>query len=506
MDGKTRIPGYGECLCRKRQMIIVGAGRIGQNAVRFFEENSIKYFADNSADKIGKLWAGIPVIAVDELPEKKEKYDIVIASIEFAEELYAQLKQLGITEVYQFTSAEAFVVEETLAPYLGKKIAVYGTGKWAEDTIEYIGRERIAYVISDKGSAEYHTNWNGYLIRSVEEICDDVDCIFVTEVYPQNYIASAALRGISNRRYTVLDRQEFNYGSRALMVNNYGAEGFQAKAEEEFNQRVLENKKMFSVLSEFVCLSESMEKIPLFCNVQIETMNRCNGVCSFCPANRINDKREFHRMNDELFEKIIMELEQLNFDGKLFLYANNEPFLDDRIEKFAKYAREHLPKARIMLSTNGIVLTLERYLAVIPYVDDFRINNYNDELKLIPSAKEVQDYCKQHPELVKKTNIIMRKANEILTTRGGDAPNRSKKISHGTETCGEPYRTMIIRPTGKVSLCCNDAMGKYTLGDVSREKLEAVWYGKAFEEIRTKIKEGRRNLSQCEYCDWVHMF
>lgn len=34
-------------------------------------------------------------------------------------------------------------------------------------------------------------------------------------------------------------------------------------------------------------------------------------------------------------------------------FSTNEPLLDDRIIDFNKYAREHLPKARIHMYTNG---------------------------------------------------------------------------------------------------------------------------------------------------------
>lgn len=42
---------------------------------------------------------------------------------------------------------------------------------------------------------------------------------------------------------------------------------------------------------------------PLFNNIEIETVNRCNGTCSFCPVNKNQDPREYKKMPEELFKK-----------------------------------------------------------------------------------------------------------------------------------------------------------------------------------------------------------
>ena len=70
------------------------------------------------------------------------------------------------------------------------------------------------------------------------------------------------------------------------------------------------------------------------CLISIETINRCNSSCAFCPANKNTDKRPFAKMEEGLFHKIIGELSDLEYDGYLNLYVNNEPFMDVRIEEW----------------------------------------------------------------------------------------------------------------------------------------------------------------------------
>ena len=100
---------------------------------------------------------------------------------------------------------------------------------------------------------------------------------------------------------------------------------------------------------------------PLFLNCMIETMNRCNGTCAFCPANRKDEKRPFKKMSFGLYPKIINELKDLNWRGKLFLNVNNEPFLDTRILDFARYAKNKISDVFIEIISNGTLLTPPRY-------------------------------------------------------------------------------------------------------------------------------------------------
>ena len=50
-------------------------------------------------------------------------------------------------------------------------------------------------------------------------------------------------------------------------------------------------------------------------------------------------------MSEELFRKIIDDLAGMHYTNRIALYSNNEPFLDERIIDFHKYANEKLPHA-----------------------------------------------------------------------------------------------------------------------------------------------------------------
>lgn len=71
--------------------------------------------------------------------------------------------------------------------------------------------------------------------------------------------------------------------------------------------------------------------------------------------------------------------------------------------------------------------------------------------------------------------------------------------------CIYPYRQMVIRPDGKVSLCCNDALGKVTVGDIKTQSILEVWNSSKYREIRRRISLGRGHYQPCEKCDTVYM-
>ena len=96
---------------------------------------------------------------------------------------------------------------------------------------------------------------------------------------------------------------------------------------------------------------------PSIYEIEIETVNRCNGVCPFCPVNAKEPQRPYAKMSTDLFYKIIADLVAIDYSGMLSIFSNNEPFLDERILDFYRYAKTHLPKAATSIFTNGSLLT-----------------------------------------------------------------------------------------------------------------------------------------------------
>ena len=53
-------------------------------------------------------------------------------------------------------------------------------------------------------------------------------------------------------------------------------------------------------------------------------------------------------------------------------------------------------------------------------------------------------------------------------------------------------------------MCCNDAYGHITLGNVTQQTLEEVWFGEEYKRIRAAIREGRKNVCYVKVA--IHFF
>lgn len=262
-------------------------------------------------------------------------------------------------------------------------------------------------------------------------------------------------------------------------------------------------KKLFRAYIDLFHKKEAVQETYLPCLISIETINRCNSTCEFCPANRNAEMRPLKKMTEELFHKIIAELKEADYDGYLNLYVNNEPFMDIRIEEWYKYAGEQLPHAKMLLYTNGLLVTMDRFKKIIPYIDKMIINNYSENLELHPNIRELYDFVRNTPEYWDKDIIIqIRYIKEILTNRAGTAPNRHK-MKRNRRICIMPFTDFTIYPDGKVGLCCSDALEKTNYGNVAEQSLLEIWTGKQYKILRQLIGRDRSTYSFCECCDFV---
>ena len=94
--------------------------------------------------------------------------------------------------------------------------------------------------------------------------------------------------------------------------------------------------------------------------IEIEISSLCNRSCRYCPNSKIHRKREL--MPISTFEKIMKELQRINFSGGIAFHQYNEPLLElDHLIECIKCAVRYLPNARLVLYTNGDYLDRDVY-------------------------------------------------------------------------------------------------------------------------------------------------
>ncbi len=96
-------------------------------------------------------------------------------------------------------------------------------------------------------------------------------------------------------------------------------------------------------------------------SVQIETIDYCNRKCSWCPNKDRNQSPDW-LMDRKTLDRVLDELDRLNFIGRIHPYLNGEPLLDNRILDWISLIRERFQKNIIMISTNGDYLNSKVYV------------------------------------------------------------------------------------------------------------------------------------------------
>ena len=489
----------------EKNFVLFGAGKIGKEALQYFSSENILCFADNDVNKIGGEYCGKAVISVDELKKRKDIVKIIITNYMNKFDIAMQLNENGFTN---YTFFDVFRINERLSCYgLDEdeinSIALYSTKELSLRFLDAILQSKInkkvKFICSDLNSLQIGKSVQQYTIATVQDAVRHVDVIII--INSENHIAEWSLlkkRYGNNIKIVNPFKQNVIFNKRELIVNKY-IESNAVLTEAEFIKEN-ERKNKWKMANAYV--ERVAHDVPFFEMIELETFNRCNGSCSFCSANKNIDIRKPIFMSEILYKKTIGELSLMKFDGFLALSLNNEPLLDKRIINFARYAKENVPRAHLNIHTNGTLFTMEIFKELVKYFDEIIIDNYSDDLTLHKPCIEIVEYTKIHPEIKEKVTISLRKQNEILNNRGGvSTPNRSKSTAIPDAKCTVVYQKMSVRSDGKVSLCCNDVYGDYTLGDLNCQTVSEVWFGNEYNKVRNALLHGRESMEACKTCD-----
>ena len=234
---------------------------------------------------------------------------------------------------------------------------------------------------------------------------------------------------------------------------------------------------------------------PILKSLAIEINSACNRKCVWCP-NHKND-REVGFLDDEIFYKIIDELKEMEFKGKITFNLYNEPLLDKRLLTFIRYIRKNIPSTYIYLNTNGDSLNLDLWKELRKEGLDFaNISQYdgkiNENIQKILS--ELNPKEKEHfgSKIFNPDNICNRAG--LVESKRMKTPLK--------QYCNKPFSELCINYKGKVILCCNDYFSAIEIGDLKKQSIKEIWGSEIFKYYREKLLKGERvNLELCNLCD-----
>lgn len=275
------------------------------------------------------------------------------------------------------------------------------------------------------------------------------------------------------------------------------------------------------------------EDTALFSSIGIETASTCNRSCSFCPVSE--RKRDEDLMSEEMFEKIIDDLRELNYKKRVELYIYNEPTRDERLKDFIKWIRWSLPRACIMINTNGDYF--KRPEDIWSYFEagltQMQINVYcqqdgrqEDPEKLAEAHKRAayrQDRLQswidslpldqsrslyQYLPSTHRVAKIIRKWGDYtagihhISNRSGNCSYKPLLAEPMKSGCTKPFRFLNINWKGDAILCCNDFYGETVAGNVRDRTVKELWNSYVYNIYRLKLQNKDRRIFLCEGCDF----
>lgn len=221
--------------------------------------------------------------------------------------------------------------------------------------------------------------------------------------------------------------------------------------------------------------------------VAIMLSNLCNyaSIHPKCPASLVKEKEI---MPSKYVYKILDELAQNKFEGIICFHVYNEPTMDPRLFMFIKYVKEKMPKARIMIYSNGYY--------------------FNAVMK--------KEYKEIGTDIFILTGYGNREFQRLIELDDGELPykvlwgNLDERLNYYDEIneesngiCRATLNQVAIYSNGDVGTCCLDHRHPYQLGNVFDSTLKEVMNSERICEFQKRLLEGDRTMFQiCQGCGW----
>lgn len=283
------------------------------------------------------------------------------------------------------------------------------------------------------------------------------------------------------------------------------------------------------------------KQAPPFC-VQVELTEGCNLYCDFCGLQGIRTKTDktFKFMSISTAETLAEQMREHKWNSRIEFAMHGEPTLNPNYIKIISVFRYHLPKAQLMMTSNGggllrppgVVKSLAElfdaglnvfafdayeYVKIKDKIDaelwenderrawpdrlwelPFDVHRYPDEKDFSPHNR----YPKGTRKFIRVQDISVaaKGTHSVLNNHCGNGSAPLKRSI--TARCAKPFRELAVRYNGNVAICCNDWRGIYKCGNVVSDGLLDVWHSPAMEAARKfLIKGARKELSPCDVCD-----
>ena len=207
--------------------------------------------------------------------------------------------------------------------------------------------------------------------------------------------------------------------------------------------------------------------------VEMESHSFCNRVCWFCPNAFIDRRSASHEMPDHVFETIVGGLGEIDYAGALTWSRFHEALASARIFERLGAARSALPRAALVMISNGDYLNRR----TLPRLEALGLDRLIIDLYL-PDGRErdPKAIAAGLRKLSRRTGMALDPTGEFSYRVAGLRMKATVDIPHYTESnistrggligveklsgyrrravCMAPIRHMVIDYNGKGMMCC----------------------------------------------------
>lgn len=268
-------------------------------------------------------------------------------------------------------------------------------------------------------------------------------------------------------------------------------------------------------------------------SVQVELVEGCTRLCSFCGLNGIRDApaSNYRYVSLDTAERTAHQVLDLCPGARIEFAMHGEPLVHPRAMHIFSLFRELLPRTQLQVTTNGATFRksmahqVERVFA--SGIDIIVLDTYypeRDELRAaaakLPSTITVKDFYDDlapagwspwanHHRKVRRMIVLLddleardkEHAARVILNHAGSNPGRPVPPIPLAKTCTNPFREVSVTWDGSVNICCMDWKGEYTAGNVNSSTLRDIWYGPELEAARSMLQQKDRRFAPCARCD-----
>ena len=250
---------------------------------------------------------------------------------------------------------------------------------------------------------------------------------------------------------------------------------------------------------------------PPFASLEFSINALCNRRCKFCP--RVDEKifkNENKHLSFSAFKKLIDELSNNDYSGRISFSGFCEPLMTKNLEEYIQYGREECPDMTIELVTNGDLLDESRVVSLFSAgLNNIRISLYDGPEQILKFNSIAQKMGYDEKKVILRERYLTAEESFGLTisNRGGslilkDGPLDIKPLENPlSQPCYYPFYKMLVEYDGNVLICSNDWLKWLIVGNINKDNIFDIWDSEKFTLLRKKMITSDRHILPCRYCD-----